>query len=167
MRGRPFHNLWLVDKPARALERLGANVSCEYPITPGLRPCYMDCYAEYGLYRIGIEGENSARRIQNGVAKADELKLHLLFFITPNCRVSRAVTHRLLKLKRTSRRQWQRILVMTLAAALELLGNRSRFEALLNDIETSGQGHNADPPNPSTKPKHHKKIPLCKFTTLE
>lgn len=133
MRGDFLHNEILVECPARALERLGAGIRREYPVRRGRHPRFVDSCAELNGRRIILEGESRFARVPNDIRKAETLRAHALFIVTPTSRIARIFHQRL---SRMATPRDLKIVVLSVGAVLQVFTNKSHLMSLLNVRET-------------------------------
>lgn len=131
MRGAFLHN-YMVKQLEDAFWKAGAKASCEYPTRSGRHPGFVDLFIEWDFQRIVGEVELSAQRVENDVAKAQELQAQVLLIVVPSTSVATAVRREILRIQAQSAMVRPVIYVLHLGSAIQLITDKSILKSAMN-----------------------------------
>jgi hypothetical protein len=127
MRGGWLHNQALIAPLEAWFRSRGALVYREFRVRRGTCLGFIDLFATFGSLRIACEAELSPARVPVDIAKAEAVQADLLLILVPTPAVARAIRQKFLSSQRPNLRQDIAIWILPLGAALQRLGNLSRF----------------------------------------
>jgi hypothetical protein len=120
MKGESLHN-YIVQSTADEFRKVGGEVHCEHRLGPGQHAQSVDALVWLGPWRFVLEAEQSTARLQNDIAKAQQLNADYLLIIVAHGRMAKAVEAKLKGLTIPSNLV---IKCLTLGAARQWIANK-------------------------------------------